>query len=89
MIILRTSFEDSHLNLFDSIDMYSDHIGTVYIRADRHELHERIESYGAIVGGILVVSLLFIVVISFILQKLVSVPILAASALGWGPSTRW
>ena len=77
----NTSFlKDSHLHLFNDIDMYSDRLGTVYIQADRHVLHKRIQSYGVIVAGIMAVSLFFIAVISFVLQKLVSTPIMALAA---------
>ena len=77
----NTSFiKDSHLHVFSDIDMYSDRLGTIYIQADRHELHKRIRSYGVIVAGIMAVSLFFIAVISFVLQKLVSTPIMALAA---------
>lgn len=74
----NTNFiKDGYLHFFGDIDMYSDHLGSIFIRADRHILYDRIQSYIVIVACIMAVSLLFIAVISFILQKLVSVPILA------------
>jgi PAS domain S-box-containing protein len=72
-----TFLKDAHLHLFSDIDMYSDRVGTVYIRADRHELYKRIQRYGVIVAGIMAVSLLFIALVSFILQKSVSKPVMA------------
>jgi PAS domain S-box-containing protein len=76
----KTFFKDGHLHLFSDIALYSDVIGTVYIQADRHALYKRIQRYVVIVVGIMAISLLVIALISFFLQKLVSIPVMALIA---------
>jgi len=75
-----TFIKDAHLHFFGDIGLYSDRVGTLYIKAGRHVLYKRIQRYGVIVASIMAVSLLFIAVISFFLQKLISKPVMALIA---------
>jgi PAS domain S-box-containing protein len=68
--------KDGTLHLFSDIEMYSDRLGIVYIQADRHILRKRIQNYAYVVAGILAASILFVAVISYVFQKLVSAPIM-------------
>lgn len=75
-----TMVNGRHLQVFRSIDMYSDKIGTIYIRADRDVLYKRIVRYVLIVAGMMVLLLLFLAAISFYMQKFISAPLTALIA---------
>ncbi len=76
----ETHFSDGRLHSFNPIEMYSDRLGTVYIQADRHVLYGRLQNYAVVVAVIMAISLVFLVFISMILQRLVSKPLLALIA---------
>jgi signal transduction histidine kinase len=70
------SIEKDHLTLFQSIVHNGERIGRIYLESDLHALRERVARYAAIIGLVLVVSLLVALLLSGQLQRLVSGPIL-------------
>lgn len=69
-------FKNSYLHLFQSVTYRSDHVGTVYLKADLEQMHKKITSYilSVIVFFILFSSLIFL--FSLRIQKLITGPIL-------------
>ncbi len=77
------AFEGDHLNLFHEITVAgeAERIGTVYIRSDMEELHDRRQRYARTVAVVLLVSLCAAFLLSSRLQALISRPLLALLAL--------
>jgi signal transduction histidine kinase/ActR/RegA family two-component response regulator len=70
-------FENKVLTLFHSV-LSNDgvRIGTVYLESDLRSLYERLKRYAGIVASLFFVSLLFALLLSSRLQRLISGPIL-------------
>jgi signal transduction histidine kinase/DNA-binding response OmpR family regulator len=77
------SFEGDHLHLFHEITAAgeADKLGTVYIRSDMEELHDRRQRYARTVAVVLLVSLCAAFLLSSRLQALISRPLLTLLAL--------
>jgi signal transduction histidine kinase/FixJ family two-component response regulator len=69
-------FEDGRLLLFQRVSIDGDRIGTVYLKSDLRDMYARLERYALIAGAVLIVSLLTALLISSLLQRLISRPIL-------------
>ena len=70
------SFASNHLVLFRGVSLADQRIGTVYLKCNLREMYARLQGYAGIVGVVLVVSLLAALIISSLLQKVISRPIL-------------
>ncbi len=68
-------FEAEHLALFRDIVLVGQKIGTVYIRYDLSELHERLTRYAAMLGFVAVGCLLISFLLASRLQRSISGPI--------------
>lgn len=79
--VLATQFVDGHLELGQAILAGGETVGTIYLRADWHELSSRLRRYAAIVGLILVVSLLAAYGLAAQLQKVISGPVTRLAAV--------
>jgi signal transduction histidine kinase/DNA-binding NarL/FixJ family response regulator len=69
-------FEKNHLFLFHQIFLEKEKIGTIFIQSDLSEIRSRIKQSGGIVAIILLVGFLLAIMLSFLLQRVVSTPIL-------------
>ncbi|MBN2373717.1 response regulator [bacterium] len=72
----RHYFENKHLFLFHEILLEEELIGTIFIQYDLEEIRLRVKQSGAIVAAIIAVAFLLAAVLSFLLQRLISEPIL-------------
>ena len=72
-------FLNDHLILFQPIVFNQEVIGTIYIKADLHEMHSRMQRYAGIVAIVLFVSVLVVLLLTSKLQHLISRPILHLS----------
>jgi signal transduction histidine kinase/CheY-like chemotaxis protein len=70
--------EGNHLVLFRSIADADEVLGTVYLKA-HYEMFDRFINYMMIVGGVMIVSLLIAILMSYWLQAAVTKPILQVS----------
>jgi len=64
-----------HFELFRSIKLDGQVVGTLYLQSDLEELHSRLVRYGWIVFAILLASSLLTLVLSSFLQRIISNPI--------------
>lgn len=69
-------FQDHRLALFHQILFDGEWIATVYIESDLALMYERMRRYGAIASIVLLTSLLFALILSIRLRRLISEPIL-------------
>ena len=69
-------FSDRHLDVFKPIILDGEIIGTIFIRSDLEALYARLQWYGSIAAAILLMSILVALVLSSLLQRVVSKPIL-------------
>ncbi|MGA1844317.1 MAG: ATP-binding protein [bacterium] len=69
-------FQKGHLCLFQQILLEQEMIGTIFIQTDLSEIHSRIKQSGAIVGIIISVAFLLAMMLSFLLHRVVSEPVL-------------
>jgi C4-dicarboxylate-specific signal transduction histidine kinase len=67
---------DGYLDVSKSIEFNGQAIGTIYLRAGMHELHEQLWRYVNIAAVVMAVSLAASILLSSRLQRLISVPIL-------------
>jgi two-component system sensor histidine kinase/response regulator len=78
----ESRFEADHLALFHDIALLGEKIGTVYIRYDLSEMHERLTRYAVMLGFVALCCLLISFLLAARLQRSISGPIreLAATA---------
>jgi signal transduction histidine kinase len=69
-------FRDRHLALFQPVIFEGDCIGTVYLKRNLRDMYARLERYAAIVLGVLLVSSLAALLLSSVLQRVISEPTL-------------
>ncbi len=69
-------FEDNHLVLFKPIIQDNDRVGTVYIKSDLEEMYARLKQYAGIVAMFMLGAFVIAFVLSSILQRIISKPIL-------------
>ncbi|MGA1795077.1 MAG: response regulator [bacterium] len=69
-------FHMGHLYLFHQILLEREMIGTIFIQTDLSEIHSRIKQSGGIVGIIISVAFLLAMMLSFLLHRVVSEPVL-------------
>ena len=74
-------FTREQLQLFRNITVHGEVIGTIYIASSLDEFTERITAYAGIVVVVLVGSLLVALLLSSLLQRVISGPILELAAL--------
>jgi len=70
-----TRFESDHLLLFHEIRFKNDKVGTLYLKSDLQELHQRLKRYATIVLLILLASSTVTYFLSRVLQRVISRPI--------------
>jgi signal transduction histidine kinase len=71
-------FEQSHLVGFQPVAQEHDkRLGTLYLKSDMGAMYERFRLYSGIVAGVVVTSLMVGFVVSTVLQRQISAPILA------------
>lgn len=70
-------FEDAHLQGFHPVVQDTRQLGTLYLKSDLGAMYERMQLYSIIVVLVIALSFLLVYILSRILQKSVSVPILA------------
>lgn len=68
---------DNRFELFRSIKLDGEVVGTLYLQSDLEELHSRLVRYGWIVFAILLASSLLTLVLSSFLQRIISNPIVS------------
>jgi signal transduction histidine kinase/ActR/RegA family two-component response regulator len=82
-------FKQDHLVLFRSIvDGEGQTIGTVYLRSDLQELHDRLVRFSQITGLFMLFSLPLTFLLSFHLQRIISKPIFELTATAQAVSTQ-
>ena len=69
-------FAHSHLEGFQPVMLDTRHLGTLYLRSDLGEMYDRLQLYGIIAGVVGFLSFLLSYVLSTILQKNISKPVL-------------
>ncbi|MGA1864160.1 MAG: response regulator [bacterium] len=69
-------FKKNHLFLFHQIFLEKEIIGTIFIQSDLSEIRSRLKQSGGIVAIILLVGFLLAIMLSFLLQRIISEPIL-------------
>ena len=74
------AFSDTHMHVFLPVTLERERVGTVYIRSDLRDVRARLMRYAGITLAVLIVSLLAAVVVSSILQRAISGPILQLAA---------
>jgi PAS domain S-box-containing protein len=76
-VLMPEGFHDSgnRIELFQPIELHHRRIGTLYIASDARERNARLKQYAGIGAGIVLGSLLFALVLSSILQRDISQPI--------------
>jgi len=72
----RHRFEGGYLYLFQTIQIEQDVIGTVFIQHNMTEQRDQVTRYISIVCGIIFVGFLVAFILSSILQRIISIPIL-------------
>jgi signal transduction histidine kinase len=71
-------FEQSHLVGFQPVaQKHNKRLGTLYLKSDMGAMYERFRLYSGIVAGVVVTSLMVGLVVSSVLQRQISAPILA------------
>jgi len=70
-------FDESNLHVFRKITINNDVVGTIYIRHDLQQLHQKRSQYLGIAATIFIVCLVIIALLSFLFQKIISQPILS------------
>jgi len=68
-------FEKDHLLLFHEIRVKGEPIGTLYLKTDLLEMHQRFKRYSTIVLAILLTSILVTYLLSAPMQRIISGPI--------------
>ncbi|HLY97813.1 MAG TPA: ATP-binding protein [Candidatus Angelobacter sp.] len=74
-------FSENSAESFHAITLKGERIGTIYLKANLTDMHQRLKLYGFIVCGVLLVSLLGTFILASILQRLISGPILELTAV--------
>ena len=74
-------WENGEVSIIKAIILDNKRIGTIYIHAHLEELWEQLETYGIIVGFVLLGSSLVAFLLSSLLQKMVSQPVLHLSEM--------
>ena len=69
-------FDESAVSVFRSIDQEGEPIGTVWVRSDLREMYERLTVQAATVGAVFLVAGLAALLLSSMLQRVISRPIL-------------
>jgi signal transduction histidine kinase/CheY-like chemotaxis protein len=69
-------FEKGHLTLFRAVVLDGERVGTVYLKSDLEKMYARVTRYAYIAFAVLVASLFAAGLVSSILQRLISKPIL-------------
>ena len=72
----RHYFQKNHLFLFHQIDLDEEMIGTIFIQSDLAEIHSHVKQSVGIIAVILSVGFLLAMMLSFLLHRVVSEPIL-------------
>jgi len=62
---------------FSGAQEHNKRLGTLYLKSDMGAMYERFRLYGGIVAGVVVTSLMVAFVVSTVLQRQISAPILA------------
>jgi signal transduction histidine kinase len=70
-------FSFSQLDGFQPVEEENRHLGTLYLKYDQGRLYDLLLLFGALAGIVIVVSLLLVYLLSRVLQKSISKPILA------------
>src|SRR6202007_912069 len=70
------AYVDDHLVVFQNVVFDGDRIGVVYLKRDLRDMHERLERYGEIVLVVLLVASLAALLLSSMLQRVISRPVL-------------
>ncbi len=70
-------FRDNHLHLVKQLALGGEKLGTLYIQSDLRRLYSRLQWYGGIVAAVLSLSLLITYLVSTLLQRIVSRPIMS------------
>ena len=69
-------FKNNYLFLFHQIFLEDDMIGTIFIQSDLSEIRSRLKQSGQIIAIIISVALVIAILLSFLLQRIISAPIL-------------
>jgi signal transduction histidine kinase/DNA-binding response OmpR family regulator len=69
-------FQDGHLELYRAVIFDGDSIGTVYLKRDLQDIYARLERYAGIALGVLLISSLAALLLSSMLQRVISEPTL-------------
>ncbi len=68
-------FDENSLNLFHEIHFKGEHFGTVYLKSDLQERHDRLVRYAQIVLSFALISTIAVYFLSTFLQRIVTRPI--------------
>jgi signal transduction histidine kinase/CheY-like chemotaxis protein len=68
--------DDGYLDLYEAVRQNDEHLGTIRLRASLSELNDQMLRYAMIVGLVLLATLLTAVLVSALLQRMISKPIL-------------
>ena len=69
-------FQDRYLVLYQRVVLDGDQIGTVYLKRDLQDMYARLERYAGIALGVLLISSLAALLLSSMLQRVISEPTL-------------
>jgi prepilin-type processing-associated H-X9-DG protein len=72
----RAFFENDHVDVFKSIILKGENIGTVYIQSDLKEITQRLRHYAQVVAIISLASLLLALLLAHYLQGIITGPVL-------------
>ena len=75
-----SKFEAGNLVIFQPSVQNDKRVGTVYLKSDLRGLYQRLRRYGSIAGIVLASSILFALILSTMLQRRITAPILALAA---------
>jgi PAS domain S-box-containing protein len=68
-------FGANRLELFRTIDLTGEAIGTIYLRTDLREMSDRLERYALIIGGVMLLAIVVAYVFALNLQRAISGPV--------------
>ncbi|MEA2011890.1 MAG: response regulator [Verrucomicrobiota bacterium] len=72
----KISFTDAYLDITTNIKVKNVKVGTLFIRSDLKQLKDRIRGYTVSIFTVFPIALLLVLIFSYILQKMISHPIL-------------
>ena len=81
-------FRDRYLELFQRVAFDGEWIGTIYLKRDLQDMHARLERYAGIVLGVLLLSSLTALLLSSMLQRVISEPTLHLAEIASRVSAR-